>query len=47
MWWGQFIGRAGLLLSALVIIRFMPNGISGLVADRQRLRQDFTTGSSP
>jgi branched-subunit amino acid ABC-type transport system permease component len=40
MFWGQFIGRAGLLLSALVIIRFMPNGISGLVTERQRLRQN-------
>jgi len=39
MVWGQFIGRAGLLLSALVIIRFMPQGISGFVVHRQRLRQ--------
>jgi urea transport system permease protein len=39
MMWGQFIGRAGLLLSALVIIRFMPQGVSGSVLHWQRLRQ--------
>jgi branched-chain amino acid transport system permease protein len=47
MFWGQFIGRAGLLLSALVIIRFMPNGISGLVTERQRVKRDRSTGALP
>jgi branched-subunit amino acid ABC-type transport system permease component len=45
MLWGQFIGRAGLLLSALVIIRFMPQGISGFVLERQRFLQHRTSQS--
>ena len=36
-YFGTFIGRAGLLVAALVIIRFMPQGVSGYIADlRQR-----------
>jgi branched-chain amino acid transport system permease protein len=30
---GTFIGRAGLLIAALIIIRIMPNGISGFIRD--------------
>jgi branched-chain amino acid transport system permease protein len=30
---GTFIGRVGLLIAALFIIRVMPNGISGFVRD--------------
>jgi urea transport system permease protein len=47
MLWGQFIGRAGLLLSALVIIRFMPDGISGFVLQRQRLKQTHASEAMP
>jgi branched-subunit amino acid ABC-type transport system permease component len=32
-WFGTFIGRVGLLIAALLIIRVMPNGISGFVMD--------------
>ena len=36
-YFGTFIGRAGLLVAALVIIRFMPQGVSGYITDlRQR-----------
>ena len=36
-YFGTFIGRAGLLVAALVIIRFMPHGVSGYITDlRQR-----------
>ena len=36
-YFGTFIGRAGLLIAALVIIRFMPQGVSGYITDlRQR-----------
>ena len=33
---GTFIGRIGLLISALVIIRFLPTGISGFLRDLRR-----------
>jgi len=36
MLYGNFIGRAGLLVAALVIIRLMPNGVSGAVRDWRR-----------
>jgi branched-chain amino acid transport system permease protein len=47
MMWGQFIGRAGLLLSALVIIRFMPQGISGSLLHWQRLRHYRSSQVAP
>lgn len=36
--WGTFIGRIGLLVAALVIIRFLPRGLSGYLQDLQRRR---------
>jgi branched-chain amino acid transport system permease protein len=36
---GTFIGRIGLLMAALVVIRFLPNGISGYLQNVKRLRQ--------
>jgi len=30
---GTFIGRIGLLIAALVVIRFLPRGISGYLQD--------------
>jgi branched-chain amino acid transport system permease protein len=33
---GTFIGRIGLLLAALIIIRFLPNGFSGYIRDFKR-----------
>ncbi|BDG02494.1 ABC transporter permease subunit [Anaeromyxobacter oryzae] len=35
---GTFAGRIGLLIAALVIIRFLPRGLSGYFADLQRRR---------
>ncbi len=35
---GTFIGRIGLLVAALVVIRFLPQGFSGYVRDLQRRR---------
>jgi len=35
---GTFMGRIGLLLTALVIIRFLPRGLSGYFQDLQRRR---------
>jgi branched-chain amino acid transport system permease protein len=35
---GTFMGRIGLLLTALVIIRFLPRGLSGFFVDLQRRR---------
>jgi branched-chain amino acid transport system permease protein len=35
---GTFMGRIGLLLAALVIIRFLPEGISGFLGDVRRRR---------
>ena len=37
---GTFIGRIGLLLAALVIIRFLPIGISGFLMDLRRRKFD-------
>ncbi len=36
--WGTFIGRIGLLVAALVVIRFLPRGLSGFLQDVQRRR---------
>jgi branched-chain amino acid transport system permease protein len=36
--WGTFIGRIGLLVAALVVIRFLPRGLSGYLQDLQRRR---------
>ncbi|HEX7127383.1 MAG TPA: branched-chain amino acid ABC transporter permease [Thermodesulfobacteriota bacterium] len=36
--WGTFIGRIGLLVAALVVIRFLPRGLSGYLQDRERRR---------
>ena len=36
---GTFIGRVGVLISALIIIRIMPNGISGYITEAKRRRQ--------
>ncbi|MBW2427680.1 MAG: branched-chain amino acid ABC transporter permease [Deltaproteobacteria bacterium] len=38
---GTFIGRIGLLLAALVIIRFLPTGISGFLRDLRRRKFDI------
>ena len=38
---GTFIGRVGLLFAALVIIRLMPNGISGRITQAKRRRQSL------
>lgn len=35
---GTFIGRIGLLVAALVVIRFLPHGFSGYLRDLQRRR---------
>jgi branched-chain amino acid transport system permease protein len=35
---GTFIGRIGLLIAALVVIRFLPQGISGYLRDVKRRR---------
>lgn len=35
---GTFIGRIGLLVAALVVIRFLPRGVSGFLQDVQRRR---------
>jgi len=35
---GTFIGRIGLLIAALVIIRFLPTGISGFLRDLRRMK---------
>jgi branched-chain amino acid transport system permease protein len=39
---GTFIGRIGLLVAALVIIRFLPRGFSGYLRDLQRRRMAET-----
>lgn len=36
---GTFIGKIGLLIAALVIIRFLPKGISGYLQNVKRLKQ--------
>ncbi|HEX7126221.1 MAG TPA: branched-chain amino acid ABC transporter permease [Thermodesulfobacteriota bacterium] len=36
--WGTFIGRMGLLVAALLVIRFLPRGLSGYLQDRERRR---------
>ncbi len=36
--WGTFIGRMGLLVAALIVIRFLPRGLSGYLQDLQRRR---------
>jgi branched-subunit amino acid ABC-type transport system permease component len=38
---GTFIGRVGLLFAALIIIRLMPNGISGRITLARRHRQSL------
>jgi len=38
-WFGTFIGRVGLLIAALLIIRVMPNGISGFVRELHARRR--------
>jgi branched-subunit amino acid ABC-type transport system permease component len=35
---GTFIGRIGLFIAALIIIRFLPTGISGFIRDFRRMR---------
>jgi branched-chain amino acid transport system permease protein len=35
---GTFMGRIGLLVAALVVIRFLPRGLSGYLRDVQRRR---------
>lgn len=40
---GTFVGRIGLLLAALLIIRFLPNGISGFLRDRMRRKSNGQT----
>lgn len=37
---GTFMGRIGLLLAALVIIRFLPTGISGYLTDLRRRKRN-------
>jgi branched-chain amino acid transport system permease protein len=37
---GTFIGRIGLLIAALVIIRFLPTGISGFLRDLRRRKSN-------
>ena len=39
---GTFIGRIGLLVAALVVIRFLPRGLSGYLEDVQRRRMART-----
>lgn len=34
--WSTFIGRVGLLVATIIVIRFLPLGLSGLVARRMR-----------
>jgi len=41
---GTFIGRIGLLIAALVIIRFLPRGFSGYLRDLQRRRMAERSG---
>lgn len=40
---GTFIGRIGLLVAALVVIRFLPRGLSGYLQDLQRRRMAGTS----
>lgn len=42
--WGTFIGRIGLLVAALVVIRFLPRGLSGYIQDVQRRRMARASG---
>ncbi len=37
-YFGTFIGRVGLLIAALIIVRFMPQGVSGFIRDLRRQR---------
>ena len=43
---GTFMGRIGLLIAALVIIRFLPTGISGFLRDlrRRKINNDISDG---
>ncbi|MBC8417700.1 MAG: branched-chain amino acid ABC transporter permease [Desulfobacterales bacterium] len=43
---GTFMGRIGLLISALVIIRFLPTGISGFLRDLRRRKTDDNISDS-
>jgi branched-subunit amino acid ABC-type transport system permease component len=43
---GTFIGRVGVLIAALVIIRIMPNGISGYITLARRRRQSVIAGKA-
>ncbi|WP_276255836.1 urea ABC transporter, permease protein UrtB [Halomontanus rarus] len=38
--WGQFIGLAAMLVTAIVAIRLMPDGITGLLEDWRRARRE-------
>ena len=42
--YGTFIGRVGILVAALVIIRLMPNGISGYITEMRRRRHSLIAG---
>ena len=35
-WGGQIIGQIGMLIAVMIVIRILPEGISGLLARRQR-----------
>jgi branched-chain amino acid transport system permease protein len=41
---GTFIGRIGLLVAALLVIRFLPRGFSGYLRDLQRRRMTEASG---
>ena len=46
-YFGTFIGRAGLLIAALVIIRFMPQGVSGYITDLRQRRISVSDRDAP
>ena len=46
-YFGTFIGRAGLLIAALVIIRFMPQGVSGYITDLRQRRISVSGRDAP
>ena len=46
-YFGTFIGRAGLLIAALVIIRFMPHGVSGYITDLRQRRISVSDRDAP
>ena len=46
-YFGTFIGRAGLLIAALVIIRFMPQGVSGYITDLRQRRISVSERNAP